>query len=439
MISVFSDNIIAEITPAGRAAISGIRISGKNAKEITERLFSTKITTPRHSYLIKSDLDEVLVVYYSAPNSYTGEDVCEIFCHGNPSIVNSIIDTVTLDKELRTRIARPGEFTKRAYINGKMDLVQAEAVVDVINSSNTAAVKYRNHVLGGGLSVVLDNIKNELLEISAFTELEIDFEEESAGILDKPKSISRLQGILNRINDILNSFSKIEMLSKDIRVLILGDANVGKSSIFNKLIEQERSIVHEHPGTTRDYIEADIFLNGLEVTLIDTAGFRNNTDCEIEKLGMERIKTLLENTTLIVEVTDDDKYDFKYKNAIRVRNKVDIKRPGGPKEDFIYTSVNDPDSIRLLRCLIESELRKNMGIQDERGERFLLTKRQKGYLVELSKMVSNSLNGIKNGHPIDAVSFMIRGSINIVNDLTGKSQVSDETLDELFSRFCIGK
>jgi tRNA modification GTPase len=436
MMSAFPDNIIAEITPAGRASVSGIRISGRDAKEITENFFNTKIISPRHSYLVKNDLDEVLVIYYSAPNSYTGEDVCEIFCHGNPSIVNSIIDGVTSDKKLKTRIARPGEFTKRAYLNGKMDLVQAEAVADIINSSSTAAVKYRNHVLGGGLSVVLEDIKKELIAISILAELEIDFEEESAGVLDKNKALSKLQETLNRVNDILCSFSKIELLSKDIRVLILGNANVGKSSIFNKLVDQERSIVHEHPGTTRDYIEADIFLNGLEVTLI---GFRDSTGCEIEKIGMERIKELIKDTSLIIEVTDDDKHDFKHKNGIWVRNKIDIKKPNTLTEGLVYTSVGDPESMRLLKSKIEVELRKKIETHDDRNEYFLLTKRQKTCLTELAAMIQGSINAINEERPVDAVSFVVRSSIDALNRLVGRDHVSDETLDELFSRFCIGK
>ncbi len=439
MILTFSDNIIAEITPAGRGAVSGLRISGSSAKNITEDLFNTKITETRHAYLLKNDLDEVVAVYYQAPNSYTGEDVCEIFCHGNPSIVNGIIDTVLSNNKFKTRMAEPGEFTKRAYLNDKIDLIQAEAVADIINSSSTVAVKYRNQMLRGNFSTVLESIKKELLDISVFTELEIDFEEESAGVLDKKKALSRLEEILARTKSILSSFSKIELLAKDIRVLIVGEANVGKSSVFNKLIQQDRSIVHEHPGTTRDYIEADLFINGLEVTLIDTAGFRDATDCEIEKMGIKKIKDLLDSASIILEITDNDTYKFKYDKAIKVRNKIDVTKPAAIGKGVVYTSTKDISNIITLRERIAQELGIMLQTEDNRIEHFLLTKRQNTYMNDLAKRIEEVLFAIKKDHPIEAVSFMLRDSIDIVNKLIGREKASDDTLNELFSRFCIGK
>ncbi|MCX6112190.1 MAG: tRNA uridine-5-carboxymethylaminomethyl(34) synthesis GTPase MnmE [Proteobacteria bacterium] len=439
MILTFSDNIIAEITPAGRAAVSGLRISGRNAKDITEDLFKTKITKARHAYLLENELDEVVAVYYKAPNSYTGEDVCEIFCHGNPSIVNGIIDAVLLSKKFKTRMAQPGEFTKRAYLNDKIDLIQAEAVADIINSSSAIAVKYRNQVLKGGLSTVLDAIRKELIDISVFTELEIDFEEESAGVLDKKKALDRLEGILARTESILNSFSKIELLARDIRILIVGEANVGKSSVFNRLIEQERSIVHEHPGTTRDYIEAELFINGLEITLIDTAGFRETTNCEIEKMGIKKINDLMNSASMVLEITDKDTYKFKHDKAIKIRNKTDINKPNTIREDVVYTSIKDTNSIIALRERIAKELGKMLETEDDRAEHFLLTKRQKAHIHDLAQRIEDIIGALKKEHPIETVSFMLRDSIDMVNRLTGREKVSDDTLDELFSRFCIGK
>jgi len=439
MILTFSDNVIAEITPAGRGAVSGLRISGKNAKEITEDLFKTKITKTRHAYLLENDLDEVVVVYYQAPNSYTGEDVCEIFCHGNPSIVNSIIDAVILNNRFKSRMAEPGEFTKRAYLNDKIDLIQAEAVADIINSSSAVAVKYRNQMLKGNFSTVLNSIREELIDISVFTELEIDFEEESAGVLDKKKAASRLEEVLSRTKSILSSFSKIELLAKDIKVLIVGEANVGKSSVFNKLIEQERSIVHEHPGTTRDYIEADLFINGLEVTLIDTAGFRDATDCEIEKMGIKKIKDLLDSASIILEITDNDTYKFKHDKAIKIRNKTDLNKPGSIRKELVYTSTKDIKSITGLRERMGQELSRILQTEDDRAEHFLLTKRQKTCMNDLAARIEEILLAIKREHPIEAVSFMLRDAIDIVNRLIGREKASDDTLNELFSRFCIGK
>lgn len=439
MILTFSDNIIAEITPPGRAAISALRISGPDSKKIVEELFGATITETRRAHYFKSVLDDVVVVYYESPNSYTGENVCEIFCHGNPAIVNALIDDVLSNKKFNTRIANPGEFTKRAYLNNKMDLIQAEAVTDIINSSSEIAVKYRNKTLKGNLSKVLNEIRDELLDMSVFTELEIDFEEESAGVLDKDKALNRLENIKTRIEDIINSFSRVETLSRDINVLIVGDANVGKSSLFNKLIEQERSIVHEHPGTTRDYIEADVFMGGLEVTLIDTAGFRDNINCEIEQMGINKINELLESASLLIEVTDRDDYGFKYKNALKVRNKIDKKQPKNQQKDIIYTSAMDQGSIVALKRQIEANLKTLYSVEDNRTDQFLLTKRQKTSLLELQTFLEGSIDSIKKELAIDIVSFMIRNSIKTINLLIGKESPSDDTLDELFSRFCIGK
>ncbi|MEI6079378.1 MAG: tRNA uridine-5-carboxymethylaminomethyl(34) synthesis GTPase MnmE [bacterium] len=435
----FSDNIVAEITPVGRAAISGIRISGKNAKEVVEKLFNSSITQERHSYLLKNDLDEAVVVYYKAPNSYTGEDVCEIFCHGNPTIVNSFIDRIISNRSFNIRIAEPGEYTKRAYLNDKMDLIQAEAVADIINSSNTTAASYRNQVLKGDLSKVIEKIKAELLDISVFTELEIDFEEESAGVLDKEKAKVTLTNVLDQVRQILSSFSKIESLSRDIKVLIIGEANVGKSSIFNRLIEQDRSIVHEHPGTTRDYIEADLFMNGLEVTLIDTAGFRDVPNCDIERMGIEKINELINSATLILEVTDKDGMTFKHYNSIKVRNKIDVNRPNKLEPSILYTSKNDPNSIKKLKSNIEYTIKKMFETVDDRTEHFLLTKRQRESLSALEKQVDRILSSIQSEQPIDAVSFMIKDALDMINKLTGREKANNEMLDELFSRFCIGK
>lgn len=439
MILTFSDNIIAEITPTGRAAISALRVSGPDSKEIVEELFGATITKTRYAHYFRSVLDDVVVLYYKSPYSYTGENVCEIFCHGNPAIVNALIDDVLSNKKFKTRIANPGEFTKRAYLNNKMDLIQAEAVTDIISSSSDVAVKYRNQTLKGNFSKVLNEIRDELLDISVFTELEIDFEEESAGILDKKKAFLKLEKIKTRVEDIISSFSRIEALSKDINVLIVGDANVGKSSLFNKLIDQERSIVHEHPGTTRDYIEADLFMGGLEVTLVDTAGFRDNTNCEIEKMGINKINELIESASLLIEVTDRDDYEFKYEKSLKVRNKIDKKQPKNQQKDIIYTSTMDQGSIVALKRQIEARLKILCSVEDNRTEHFLLTKRQKTGLLEFRTFLDGSIDSINKGLAMDIVSFMIRNSIKTINLLLGKENPSDDTLDELFSRFCIGK
>ena len=436
---VFSDNIVAEMTPPGRSAVSGIRISGPNSKNIIEAVLGLKIDKPRHSYYAKHEIDELVVVYYRAPNSYTGQDTCEIFCHGNPSVVHSIIEKILTVKGFNTRLATQGEFTKRAYLNGKMDLMQAEAVIDLINSSTKKAAELRNKTLKGILSEKVNSIKDRLLELAVKAELEIDFEEDKAGIFEHQKSADIINNITKEIDELLNSFKTIERLSGDIKVLITGKANVGKSSLFNKILEYERSIVHHLPGTTRDYIEAEIVLGDFEVTFIDTAGLRDDYDSDIEKKGAQKIKDLITEAFLIVEVYSDDNYTDNKDKTLIVRNKVDVLVPSKKTKSVVFTSAHSGEGIRELKKEIENRIKDHIKTTDERDSVFLFNKRQLALLHTLKQRLSELYASVIRNENIDMISFMLRDNIKIIDELTGKEHVSEEVLNELFSRFCIGK
>jgi len=441
MVSVL-DNIVAEITPAGRAAVSGIRVSGKDSKQIIENIFNITIDGERETRkarFVDHDLDDVVVIYYQAPHSYTGEDVCEIFCHGNPSVVNNIINAVLAVKNYRIRLASPGEYTKRAYLNGKMDLLQAEAVVDVINSSSNTALKYRSRMLKGGLSGILSEVKQDILDIATHLELEIDFEEEDYRF-DHSSSIKMVDRSLDKIKGLIDSCSRFEFLSKEIKVVIVGKANAGKSSLFNRVIEHERSIVHHLPGTTRDYIDAEVFVDGLNITFVDTAGFRDGASSEVEKQGLKKIDELINDAALIVEISENDDYVFdSKKNAIKVRNKIDVTLPKKRDKGVFYVSALTGEGVGGLKKGVAAFLKKDLEFVDERQDFYLLTKRQKGAITVLSKEIHELHNAISSKQPIDAVSFVARRCILIIDELMGKVQATDEVLDVLFSRFCIGK
>ncbi|MFH1222945.1 MAG: tRNA uridine-5-carboxymethylaminomethyl(34) synthesis GTPase MnmE [Pseudomonadota bacterium] len=438
MLGKVLDNIVAEITPAGRGGISGIRISGPDAKIITERTFNFKAEN-RRALFVDSELDDVVIIYYEAPNSYTGENVCEVFCHGNPSIVNNIINVLLNIKGYKTRIAAPGEYTKRAYLNGRMDLVQAESVVDLINSSSSAAIKYRNRMLKGGLSKTLKALKTGLVNAAAELELEIDFEEE-----DHKINFNALGDIVGRtrdkVSELLDSFSRFEFLSKDLNVVIAGKANTGKSSLFNRLVECERAIVHHMPGTTRDYLDAELILDGLNITLIDTAGYRSETNSDVEERGIDKTESLIQEAALIIEVSEDDSFLLdKKEDVVRVRNKIDLRTPLKQEKDVIYVSALTGEGIKELKSSIFSHLKEQFNKVDERQDFYLLTKRQKGILLCVQTELNKLYDAVSKKQPIDAISFLTRRSIDLIDELLGSTKTGDEILDTLFSRFCIGK
>jgi tRNA modification GTPase len=433
------DNILAEISPVGKAAISAIRFSGKDVKSIAEIIFKTKIKRTRTAYFLRSEIDDIILIYYKAPQSYTGEDVCEIFCHGNPLIVNEIIETALSLKAYKIRLAQPGEFTKRAYLNKKMDLVQAESVAELINSSSSLAVKLGNKALKGELSNKLNDVKNKVIALSGLLELEIDFEEEKAGFFNAKRAIEELKQVLNDVDLMLFSCSQTEIIAKDIVLAIIGDSNVGKSSLFNLLIGKQRSIVHHIPGTTRDYIEARVRLGDFNVMFIDTAGFRTETNSEVELEGISRTHDLSQTALFLVELFESDDYVFKHDRSLKVRNKIDIKKPQKQQEGVAYISAKTGLGIESLKKLIFENITECLKLNEERPYGFILSKRQSELLKRLKESLSTVVHSIDLAENIDAVSYLLRETITIINSLLGKEDTNDETLENVFSKFCIGK
>jgi len=435
----FSDNIIAEMTPHGRAAVSGLRISGPDVKSIIEKSLNINLKKPRYAYHINHELDDLVVVYYKAPYSYTGQDVCEIFCHGNPTVVNAITDLLIGFKGFKIRTANPGEFTKIAYLNGKMDLMQAESVVDLINSSTKKAAELRGKTLRGDLSNNIVAIKKRLLDLAVRSELEIDFDEDRAGVFNYEAGLKELIALKDITDGLLRSFKNIEKLSGDIKVLITGKANVGKSSLFNKILEYERSIVHHLPGTTRDYIEAELMLGDVEIVLIDTAGLRDGYDSDVEEMGAKKIHDLTKEAFIIIEVSTDDNCVSNLGKTIVVRNKMDLVKPKIKQKNIIYTCAYTGEGIKELKLELEKRIKDHIKIADDRDDIFLFNKRQVLLISKLSDSLESTIVAIKKESNVDIISFLITNCIHVVDELLGKDHITDEVLDELFSRFCIGK
>jgi tRNA modification GTPase len=432
------DNIIAEITPAGRAGVSAIRVSGPDSKHIVSDFFGAKLCKERHMYYVKSTIDDVMLVYYKSPESYTGEDSCEIFCHGNPSVVDHIIKSMLKSHPL-LRMATNGEFTKRAYLNGRMDLIQAEAVLDIINSSNVNMAKQKGRILKGELSDRLLSIKKILVELSSICEADIDFSDEGLNVFDPRKAKSILDGVERDINSIINSASLVKDVSDTMRVVIVGRPNVGKSSLFNKLIEYERAIVHHTPGTTRDYIEEDIVVDGVEVTFIDTAGLREDVTSDIEKEGIKKVSDIKNTATIIIEVSDDDVFVEKSFVVLKVRNKIDIHNVKKLDKDVHYVSTFTGEGIVKLKENIFSLISQNIKTDSQRSNVFSVNTRQINYLNNIKMSIQTLQNGLSDQISADIFSFMLRDSISVINKMLGEEDISEKVLDELFSKFCIGK
>lgn len=433
-----SINIIAEITPIGKAAVSAIRVSGKAAKNLIKNIFNFKIKEPRKSYFLKTDIDDILLVFYKGPFSYTGEDVCEIFCHGNQIIVNKIIDKFLNQKKYKIRIAEPGEFTKRAFFNDKLDLIQAEAVEKIINENSYLLLKYRKNNLQGDFSKEIKNIKESLLNIAVNAELEIDFQEQDNFLFDSKKAKKELLRILKKIDYLLSSFKNLEKVSKEIKVAIVGSPNVGKSSLFNAFIHEERAIVDETAGTTRDYLEADLVLKDINLKLIDTAGIRKRTDSKIEDKGIKKTQEIIDKVTLCIEVLDNNKNSFKIQKAIKVQNKIDKRKIRDKKTNVFYVSTKTKEGLDKLKNSIYERLIKNIKIEDNRKDFYTITKRQETYLLDFKKVITKLLKELEN-IDVDAVSFLLREAVDIIEEMTGDNLKNDKILDKLFSNFCIGK
>ena len=446
------DTICAISTPMGTGGISIIRLSGSEAIAKANEIFSGKNLfevashTITYGHIIKDGniIDEVLVSVMKTPKTYTTEDVVEINVHGGLATTNKVLDMLL---ENGVRLAEPGEFTKRAFLNGRIDLVQAEAVMDVINADNESARNLSVNQLSGKLSDKIRDLKKKLLEVEANIEVNIDYpeyEDIADMSVDKVKKI--LSDVCCSMDKIIKESNTGKIIKDGINVALVGRPNVGKSSILNALLEEDRAIVTNIAGTTRDVVEGRMLLNGISINLIDTAGIRDTKDV-VEKIGVDKSLEKLNNADLVILVLDNE-------CGITEEDKVLLEKIKG-KTHFIFVNKNDISSTKkiALKNVIYGNTMTKDGL-DELKEKissmFLLDEistKDYTYLTNsrqlaMIKLAKNSLDAAKKateeGMPVDLVEIDIKNARDYLGQVLGENY-SDELIDELFSRFCLGK
>ena len=453
------ETIIALATPNGLGAISVIRISGKEAIKTTEKLFkgkNNKILSKQKSHtvhlghLLKNDheLDEVLITLFKGPHSYTGEDTVEISCHGSTYIQKEIID-LFIDQGIR--VANPGEFTLRAFINGKMDLNQAEAVADLIASENEGSHKLAMQQMKSGFSNDLKKLRSELLHFSSMIELELDFSQEDVEFAERDEFKNLTNKIKSELKILIDSFQSGNVLKNGISVAIAGKPNAGKSSLLNTLLNEDKAIVSEIPGTTRDSIEDSLVIDGINFRFTDTAGLRETKDI-IESKGIERTKEKIKKAKILLYLFDvndtnideikskTDSFKRKDLSILLVRNKIDLKIENKnllndlKNSELIEISATDSDSVSKLKNRLVDEV----DILNPYTDVIISNSRHYEALIKALKAIEEVNKGLKENISGDLLSVDIRRSIEYLAEITGEI-TNDDVLGNIFANFCIGK
>lgn len=457
-LSGWDDTIVALATPPGIGAIGVIRLSGKRSVEIINNLFPSKDLELQASHTIHvgyvkfegKALDEVVISLYRSPKSYTGENVVEIGCHGSPFIQQQIINACMATG---ARLARPGEFTQRAFLNGKLDLTQAEAVADLINSNTEASQRTALNNIRGGFSQSLKILRDQLLSFSALIELELDFSQEDVEFADRTQLLNLIRSANEQTNLLVQSFKLGNVIKNGVSVAIIGKPNAGKSTLLNALLNEDRAIVSEIPGTTRDTIEEMINIDGILFRLIDTAGIRHHTTDVIEGFGIEKSLQKMKQADMVVYLFDvNEMKEEELKTIIselkqqEIRfllagNKVDAidekqARASFPSLDgIIYMAAKTGLHLEVLK-----ERMMDLVLMDKvAGENVIVTNaRHYHSLLQVSDALREIEDGLKNKIPGDLLSLDIRRCLHFLGEITGEITNEDQ-LDYIFSKFCIGK
>lgn len=450
-----NDTIAAISTTLGVGAISIIRVSGNDAIKIVNKIFKGKnlekveTHTINYGHIVDKDeiIDEVLVSVMKSPKTFTTEDVVEINCHGGISTTNKVLELVLNNG---ARLAEPGEFTKRAFLNGRIDLTQAESVMDLINSKNESKRKVAIKGLNGYVSNIIRNLRQEILELLASIEVNIDYPEYEDAIamtndIVKPK----ITEIKEKLTKIINEFENGKILTSGIKTIIIGKPNVGKSSILNRLLDEEKAIVTDIEGTTRDTVEGSITINGVSLNIIDTAGIRETEDI-VEKIGVEKSLSLINEADLIVivlnnneELTEEDKKILtacKDKKVIVVINKSDLERKINlddiKYQNIVYTNTIDLNGINSLKEKIVELF--NLNELEQQDYTYLSNVRQISLAKDAYQILEEVDNGIKNEVPVDMIEIDIKRAWEKLGEIIGETY-TEELIDQLFSQFCLGK
>jgi tRNA modification GTPase len=453
----WDETIVALATPPGVGAIGVIRISGKKSFEIIDQLFPSKKISEQASHTLhvgflkdeEKILDEVVVSLFHNPKSYTGEDVIEVSCHGSSYVQQQIILAI-LNKG--ARLAKPGEFTQRAFLNGKLDLTQAESVADLIASNTEASLKTALQNMRGGFSNELKELREKILQFSALIELELDFSQEDVEFADRKKFYELITAAIHSTNQLINSFRLGNVIKNGVQVSIIGKPNSGKSTLLNILLNEDRAIVSEIPGTTRDTIEEVINIDGILFRLIDTAGIRDHSTDVIENIGIERSLAKIQLADIVIylfDTTDDKNFilakkrelEDQNKNFLLVINKKDLLNDDQLKEKFsainniIFISAKENKNIEILkRQLVEAVLKDKIRI----GNAVITNARHYDALQRVSQSLQEIKKGLDEKLSGDLIASDIRQCLHYLGEITGEITTEDQ-LDYIFSKFCIGK
>jgi tRNA modification GTPase len=448
------DDVICAISTANtRSAISIVRLSGKGAIDIANKIFrgkdltKVKSHTIHYGYIYDGDqmLDEVLVSIFKAPRTYTKEDVVEINCHGGVFVTNKVLELCIVKG---ARLAEPGEFTKRAFLNGRIDLTQAEAVMDVIDAKNKETLKMSNYGLRGDIKRIIQEFRSKILELILKIEVNIDYPEyEDEEQITKEYLIPNIKENIEEIETIIAKSENSIKIKEGITTAIIGKPNVGKSSILNALLRENKAIVTDIAGTTRDVVEGSVNIGGLTLNLIDTAGVRQ-TDDIIEQIGVLKTQEVLEKAELIILVFDYssklDSNDLKIinltkdKHVLTVINKKDLPQKIDLSlfDNYIIISAFDEKDIETL----EKAVKKVCDIQqiDDSEVKYVTSIRAITKLKKALQSLKEGLKALESGMPIDLASTDLRSAWQNLGEILGEVS-SEELLDEMFSQFCLGK
>ncbi len=446
-----TDNICAISTPQGIGGVALIRISGNKAIEIVQSIFSKEINNEA-GYSIhfgsifenKNEIDQVLVTIFRNPHSFTGEDTVEITCHGSLFIQHKIIELLINNG---ARIAKAGEFSQRAFLNGKMDLSQTEAIADLIHSSSAAAHNIAMNQMKGGFSNELKSLREKLISFASLVELELDFAEEDVEFADRKQLNELVEKLVCHVNQLKNSFKYGNAIKNGVETVIVGRPNSGKSTLLNSLLNEDRALVSNIPGTTRDTIEEIININGIEFRLIDTAGVRDATD-NIEKMGVERTIQKIKTSSILIYLYDAQKTkkeevqkDIEILNqkeipALIIANKIDLLNSDSDiQKNHIKLSAKEEKDAQILKKEIHQLFLEQK--VDEQG--VVISNLRHFEALEMASIELQKVKeGLENKLSGDFLAMDIRQVLFHIGSITGDIS-SDELLGNIFTNFCIGK
>ena len=445
---MYQDTIAAISTPLGEGGIGIVRLSGKEARTITEKVFKGKLSHRHLNYghIIdpESDkvVDEVLVSYMAAPHTYTREDVIEINCHGGSMPLQQILQLVL---RYGARLAQPGEFTLRAFLNGRIDLAQAESVLDIVRAKTQASLQVAMQGLEGHLSAAIKAIRTQLMSVLAYLTARIDFPEDE---VEEQDILQPLNEALESLRQLIATADRGIIYRQGVRVAIVGRPNVGKSSLLNRLLRQDRAIVTPIPGTTRDTIEEVVNLKGVPFILVDTAGITRSKEL-VESLGIERSRRAIEQADIILLVIDISEPMIKAdkeiidliadKAALVAANKCDLPQQAKLEKlpwEVVFTSALFGEGLDELE---EKMVNLALGGKVSMSNALLVSNpRHKSLLERTERHLTQALSGIKMGMPDDFISIDLTSALNALGEITGET-VPEELLETIFSHFCIGK